>query len=624
MISRTISGKEYRRPFLWVLLFTLFFACDKKPVGVEIVQNVIFPDPPTNLSAVVDDGKVKLSWEVLGSDSIAYFNIYRSEGNTNRFLKIDTTRQQVYIDTKVQNGLTYSYQISVVNTQGFESVKSSAISATPSVFAIAIENGAEFTSSRLVNIVVNAPSTVALIMLGNDSLFNSSSWEAVSPRMSWMLTPGDGEKTVFAKFRFENGVESNVPVKDDIILDTHAVISAVRENTNGQPRRAGDVIHFEVETGEPDGQATVSIIGGPQKLICFDNGTNGDRVAQDGVYELDWVIPEEIDLYKAGVSAGFVDRVGNVANEAFAESQITILRPPAPVTVFEPIVIGDGTTALQLSWTLSPDKHDFANYAIYKSTTPEVNDSTSSLVAIINNRTTTDFIVSNLAPGTTYYFRVYVTDLTGLKSASNIAVGTTTTDDAPRAVTLFEPLVTGNNNVQLTWTQTVDRDFNSYRVFRSTSPGVTQNSKLRAIILRETETAFTDTDFEPGQTYYYKVFVFDISGFSTGSNEVSVTVPGNVPPAPVVLASPAILDSTSLRLTWSQNSDVDFDYYAIYRSESSPVDTTGPPIVVISRRNTTEYIDVALTPRKTYYYRIFVVDTAGLRSGSNEVMGKPQ
>ncbi|MDQ7051600.1 MAG: fibronectin type III domain-containing protein [candidate division KSB1 bacterium] len=622
-----ISGKEYWRILMWLVVIAVvsMVGCDKKPVGVEIIQNVIFPNPPTHLRAVVSDGQVRIMWDVLQPDSVKMYYIYRSENTPDAYVKLDSTTQRAYVDTLVQNGLTYYYQVSVVNKEGFESVKSAPISALPSVFAIAIENGAEFTSSRVVNIVVNAPSNAALVMLGNDSLFTSSAWEAVNNRMSWTLTAGDGLKTVYAKFRFRNGVESEPPVRDTIILDTNAVIRAVRENTNGQPKRAGEIIHFEVDAGEPDGLATISIIGGPQKLRLFDNGTNGDKTPQDGVYELDFVIPDEIDVYKAGLVANFLDRVGNRANEAFAETRITILKPPESVTMFEPILTADGTTSLRLSWTLSPDKHDFANYSIYKSKQPNVTDTTGTLVGIVNNRTTTDFVVQGLEPGTTYYFRVYVTDLTGLKSASNIVVGTTSTDDPPRAVTVFEPLLAGKNNVQLTWTQSVDNDFSSYRVFRATQPGVTQSSKLRSIILRQTQTAFTDSGFVAGETYYYRVFVFDINGFSTGSNEVSITIPQDTPPEPVVLAQPVVIDSTRLRLSWSQNNDDDFAYYALYRSTTSPVDTTAAPAVILSGdRRRTEYTDVSLTPRQVYYYRVFVVDKSGLRTGSNEVSGKPQ
>ncbi|MCU0646020.1 MAG: hypothetical protein MUC94_17390, partial [bacterium] len=80
----------------------------------------------------------------------------------------------------------------------------------------------------------------------------------------------------------------------------------------------------------------------------------------------------------------------------------------------------------------------------------------------------------------------------------------------------------------------------------------------------------------------------------------------------------------TLRLNWSQNDDLDFEYYSIYRSESSPVDTLAAPIAIINNRYSLQYYDADLTKNKTYYYRIFVTDQGGMSSGSNEASGTPK
>ncbi|RMD98804.1 MAG: hypothetical protein D6814_06805 [Calditrichaeota bacterium] len=622
-MKRIISWMEILFIGIGASLYLTVVGCDKKPAGFDILQNVTFPDPPTNLRVVIGDSRVLIQWDMPSSGKVILFKIFRSEGQPTNFVQIDSTTQQQYIDTHVQNGLTYFYKLSAVDQKGFESKKSVAISAIPNVYAISIANGAQFTASRTVNITINGPQNTALMILSNDSTFAGAAWEPFSLLATWTLSFGDGSKTVYAKFRSSEGIESFPPVKDSIILDTQAVIKSVTEDTKGQPKKAGEKIHFRLDAGEPDGKATVSISGGPQQILLFDNGTNGDQTANDGVYELDYVIPDGVDVFQAKVKGDFVDRVQNVANSAFAESQITILKAPEPVTLFPPLPGNDAKKAVKLNWSMSNETGDFAAYSIYMRTQPNVTEANGSLVSIINDRTITQYVVTDLKPGTTYYFKIYVSDLTGLKSASNEASATTASEEAPQAVSMYQPLLVDKGHVELSWTENSDPDFASYRVFRATSPNVTTDAKLRAIILRSTQTAFTDSGFTPGTTYFYKVFVFDKSGLNTGSNEVQVSIPLDAPPRPVILSIPTPLDSTRLKLTWSQNTDDDFAFYSIYRSTSSPVDTTGPPIAIISgNRGKTEYTDVGLTPRTRYYYRVFVVDTAGLKSGSNEVAGE--
>jgi len=49
-----------------------------------------------------------------------------------------------------------------------------------------------------------------------------ASWTALAPTVSWMLTKGDGTKTVSVWFQDFWGNETSVPYSDTIILDTVA------------------------------------------------------------------------------------------------------------------------------------------------------------------------------------------------------------------------------------------------------------------------------------------------------------------------------------------------------------------------------------------------------------------
>lgn len=107
--------------------------------------------------------------------------------------------------------------------------------------------------------------------------------------------------------------------------------------------------------------------------------------------------------------------------------------------------------------------------------------------------------------------------------------------NAHRAVSwLFPPASTtlvvssaNSNSIFLAWTLPPDfaeesPDFDSYRIYRATSPNVSIGiANLIATIAATSTLSLTDTNLSPNTTYYYKLFVFDKAGLSSASNEVS-------------------------------------------------------------------------------------------------------
>ncbi len=143
-----------------------------------------------------------------------------------------------------------------------------------------------------------APVTTTYMLIGNDSLFSNSSWESFVLSRTWILEPGDGSKTVYVKFKDQDGNESFSFYQDEIILDTQARISSLTEDTQGQPKSPGETIHFRMVGGETNGEASVDL-GTITGIKLFDDGTNGDQTAQDGVYEMDYLIPLNTEMEDA-------------------------------------------------------------------------------------------------------------------------------------------------------------------------------------------------------------------------------------------------------------------------------------------------------------------------------------
>jgi hypothetical protein len=78
--------------------------------------------------------------------------------------------------------------------------------------------------------------------------------------------------------------------------------------------------------------------------------------------------------------------------------------------------------------------------------------------------------------------------------------------------------------VEITWSQSNEADFASYRIYRDLTE-VTLASVMVGSISSRSETFFDDKTVSPSTLYRYKVYVLDALGLSSGSNEKSVSVP---------------------------------------------------------------------------------------------------
>jgi len=612
-----------RRTLLIFCVGLFIFSCARKhnPVSPEKGN---FPPAPSNLIITVGDKEISLSWDMEDTTDIYKYNIFRKDSVDAEMSLIDSSFTRRYTDTGLKNGNEYFYQVSAVNNEGYEGPRSTVVSAVPNVFDVLIENGKEYTNTRSVTLTLTAPQGTAFMKVSNDSTFADARWEPFASVKSWTLSPGDGIKTVYVKFRDARGNETLSPARDSIILDTKATITAVTEDTGGQSKSPGDVIHFTVVTGEPDGEATVDIGTAQQGIILYDDGTNGDNNPDDGTYEVDFTVPRGLEVRDAIVTGHFTDRVGNVAPPVKATGKVTIQQPPSPVTLFSPTPIGTSLTSLNISWSKNTDT-DFDCYKLFRSKTPGV-DSTSSLVTTITSQSTTSYDDTGLQENTTYYYRVYVYDKGGLAAGSNEVSGKTNANEPPTAVTLYDPIApSGTTHVlRICWSQNNDDDFASYKLYRSENDVVNLSSTLVTTINDRTKICYEDSSLHENTTYWYRVYVFDDRGLSTGSNTVSGTTNANQPPTPVTLYPPSPKGgSTSiLSISWSQNTDEDFACYKLFRSKTPGVDSTSVLVTTITSQQTTTYDDTYLQANTTYYYRIYVYDTGGLAAGSNEVSGR--
>ncbi len=89
-------------------------------------------------------------------------------------------------------------------------------------------------------------------------------------------------------------------------------------------------------------------------------------------------------------------------------------------------------------------------------------------------------------------------------------------------------------------------------------------------------------------------------------------MPGNV-----TLSNPDQITISTMRLHWNDLNDPNFAAYAVYRSQTPTVDTSSDLVTTITEQDTTEFVDTGLQARRTYYYRVYFVDTVDAYAPSN-------
>jgi fibronectin type 3 domain-containing protein len=612
----------FRKSLVMMLMFWIclgVFHCGKYPQEPDRLNYGIYPKTPNHLSIAIGDRRIHLSWEIVDSLQIGLYYIYRSDSLTSGYRRYDSSKVAEYIDHNVQNGRVYAYQVSAQNISGYEGPFSEVVAARPGFYTLTINSGAIATRSLSVTLVMVAPEGTVYSLISNDSTFRDAGWELYVTQKSWELLPGDGKKQVYAKFRGQDGSQMDGTVHDEIILDTDAGIEYVRFNSENQPFRSGEILKIRLAS-EIFGTASVDLGDRISGLRLYDDATHGDTRSNDGIYSLDWTIPVGFEIINGTLTAQFIDAVGNTARFVTAEPRLVIKNSPQPVFLLNPVPYGQSHDRLYLSWT-SYNGMGFIHYSVYRNDSVRV-DSSSTLVGIIATSTVSSLVDSNLTENKTYFYRIYVTDALGYSTGSNVAAGKTAMNVPPTAVHCELSYLQTQQSVLLSWTKNMDRDFGNYRIFRSERADVSNTSPLVTVLTDRSLITYQDRSLNDKSTYWYAVYVYDLSGQASRSNVVSITTSTLSPPKPVIMAAPASYIAGALRLSWSTSTDDHFQSYRIYRSKSAKVDSTTSPIALLNSASITSYDDMGLETNTTYYYRTFVYDAFGHSSGSNTVSGK--
>ncbi|MDF9408361.1 MAG: Exoglucanase B precursor [Pelotomaculum sp. PtaB.Bin013] len=216
----------------------------------------------------------------------------------------------------------------------------------------------------------------------------------------------------------------------------------------------------------------------------------------------------------------------------------------------------------------------------------------------------TSYNDTGLADNTKYYYRVLAYNSSGNSAYSNeVNVATGTVPAAPSDLTAT---VLSSTIITLTWDDNSSNETGFIIERKKAGGSYTQIATVDA-----NTTTCTISGLAGNTKYYYRVLAYNSSGNSVYSNEVNVTT-GTVPAAPSDLTA-TVLSSTSIMLTWDDNSSNETDFI-VERKEAGGSYTR----VATIDANTTSYTDYGLTDNTKYYYRVLAYNSYGDSEYSNE------
>jgi formylglycine-generating enzyme required for sulfatase activity len=228
---------------LLIFFIMLTMTCEKKPSEPEYDnpfdnQNQDTGGDPFQLTVAMAGGGITLSWTIPQVSGLTGFKIYRSQTEQSGYILLQAVdiNKNTYVDKSIENGHSYWYRISAINTQNQETVytNTTAVHIITSP-ALIINGGAEYAPGRTVNLTILASTAVEMI-LSNSSDFSSSAWEPFDSDKEWTLSTGRGEKIVFLKVKYDNGSESSVlsdtinplPINPGLVIAGNAPYTSTR------------------------------------------------------------------------------------------------------------------------------------------------------------------------------------------------------------------------------------------------------------------------------------------------------------------------------------------------------------------------------------------------------------
>jgi hypothetical protein len=309
---------------------------------VYLKKNAPMP-VPTNLSAIIANGMVKLTWNKIQDKDIKSYRIYRTPmvNSTNQLLAV--VSDSTFIDLGSTDGLTYTYSVSSIDSLGNESVKSSEVKIQSKNKAQMACYQFEFNTSGTTEGWTANPNTNTLTQAtsinGADRVVKSlNGISGIDPMMFYnyvLNLPTAGSKWVSLELRARqlNAAQTGSQIWDP--SGTIALFDSPDRWNSNEIKTPNFVITTEITSNWINAKLDISRIGSsPITSIRLDFIGNSAGIGKN--YELDYV-------------------------RLFC-TPFDIIPPAAPIS-FKAVA---GDTRIKLSWNTNIES-DLLDYNLYRS-----------------------------------------------------------------------------------------------------------------------------------------------------------------------------------------------------------------------------------------------------------------
>jgi hypothetical protein len=384
---------------------------------------------------------------------------------------------------------------------------------------LSINQGDKYTNSQTISLSLGSSDAASMnISLKDGSL--ATGWVSFSSETTFTLDNKEGNKTVVANYLDVNG-QPLPSVEDSIVLDTS--INVTGFETSGATTK-GDTLHLRLNlNNETEATVLASISGLFTDLVLLDNGAGGDSIANDGIYERDYIIhtPHEI----TGIaSANIVDRATN-QETVTASTSLSLVTAPSIENVSTSSSIATGEMSIKFS-TDEPTTSQitYGNDASNQDKTQVISELLST-----NHQIT----LTALNPNQEVWFTITAKD-----GAHNEGTYLGKEKLAPAVVDGLAAYP-GDEEVGLIWNKVDSKSVVGYRLYRSEDQGTT-------FILMNNSTLITDNYYNDLAVENNKSYRYYVTAVDQDNNESQDSIIVNITPL-ATLAGPTLIDGGILQ-----------------------------------------------------------------------------
>ncbi len=352
------------------------------------------PAAPSVTAGNSSTGKPKLTWNAV-SGAVKY-EVYRSTRQNSGYSLLGTTTSTSYVNTGASTGTTYYYRVKAVNRNGMASGYSNIVSgkakaaapAAPSVTAGNSSTGKPRLTWKAVS------GAVSYRIYRSESRGTGYSLLGTTSSTSYVNTGAAAGKTYYYRVKAVN--------RDGMASGYSNIVSG---KAKAAAPAAPSVTIGNSSTGKP--QLTWKAVSGAVSYRIYRSESRGTGYSLLGT-------TSSTSYVNTGAAAGktYYYRVKAVNRDGMASGYSNIVSGkatlPAPVLN---IGLSVSSGKPMLAWDAVPGA---TSYRIYRST------SRGTGYSLLATTTSTSYVNTSAAKGTTYYYRVKACNAAGLSPYSNI------------------------------------------------------------------------------------------------------------------------------------------------------------------------------------------------------------